>query len=310
MITSIFNKTRPINYIILFVFLLIFFTLYQSLAVTTPLNFITGLQKAGSFLLLNASLFLMHFIYNRNNLVKDNMFGAFFSFLFCLLFPEIFNSPHIICALFLLVLAFRRLIALRSKLSIKQKLFDSCVLILIASLFYVWSALFLLLVFFVIMFQTSFDFKNWLIPFIALFIVGSIAIFFEMIFNTGYIFSLIESVSFSFNLHALANQSVTFFVLCFYALIIILFLFSSFVTSGSRSVNRTAVYHILYLILIISFIIFICMPTPNLAVASFSFFPLAIMGSNMIEKIEKAWIKESFLGGITVCILIFYFLQL
>ena len=310
MITSIFNKTRPINYIILFVFLLIFFVLYQESSLVNHFSLLRLLSKIGTFFLLTASLFLMHFIYNRNNLVKDNMYGALFSFIFCLFFPDIFNNSKIVCALFFLVLAFRRLIALRSKLGIKQKLFDSCVLILIASLFYIWSFLFLALVFYVIFFQTSFDFKNWLIPFIAIFIMATIVIMFEMMFNSGHVFDMIESVYLKFNYEQLKANKTNFFILCFYGVIVALFLFSSFVTMGSRSVNQRSVYNILYLLLLFSIAIFMYNPIPNYALASFSFFPLAILGSNMIESIERKWIKETFIILVILAAVLLFFIQL
>lgn len=310
MITSIFNKTRPINYIILFALLLLFYITYQTNNFIITASLVDWVVKSVSFLLLLSSLFLMHFIYNRNNLVRDNMYGALFSFLFCFLFPQIFDDSKIVCSLFLLVLAFRRLISLRSKLGIKQKLFDSCVLILIASLFYFWSILFLIVVFYVILFQTSFNFKNWLIPFIAIFIIGSIVIMAEMILNSGFVFTMIDSLHLSFNLSIIRENKLEFFIVCFYATIVILFLFSSFITSGSRSVNQHSVYNIFYLVLLISIFIFFFNPVPNYALVSYSFFPLAILGSNMIENIERKWIKETFLVSLTVLILLLFFIQL
>ena len=310
MITSIFNKTRPINYIILFALLLLFYITYQTDNFILKAGLFNWTVKTVSFFVLLASLFLMHFIYNRNNLVKDNMYGAFFAFLFCILFPQVFDNSKIVCALFLLVLAFRRLISLRSKLGIKQKLFDSCVLILLASLFYFWSILFLAIVFYVILFQTSFDFRNWLIPFIAVFIIASIVIMVEMITNSGFIFSLVDSASLSFNFNLLKQDKLEFGILCFYTALAILFLFSSFITAGSRSVNQHSVYNIFYLVLLVSIFIFLFTPVPNYALVSFSFFPLAILGSNMIENIERKWIKESFLITVTIIILVLYFIQL
>jgi hypothetical protein len=310
MITSIFNKTRPINYVILFVLLLFFFILYQDSNFINTSGLVVWLTKIGSFILLISSIFLMHFIYNRNNLVKDNMYGTYFSFLFCCLFPQIFEDTNVVCSLFFLVLAFRRLISLRSKLGIKQKLFDSCVFILIASLFYFWSIIFYLLVFYIILFQTSFSIKNWLIPFISIILIGAIVIMFEMIFNAGYIFNLVDSIRLKFNYTDLKANKFEFIVLCFYTLLVVLFLFSSFITTASRSVNQHSVYNILYLILIFSITIFVFMPVPNYALASFSFFPLAILGSNMIENIERKWIKETFLLVITITVFIFYIFQL
>lgn len=310
MITSIFNKTRPINYIILFTLLLIFFILYQNVSFITEIGVIGWIVKIGSFLLLTASLFLMHFIYNRNNLVKDNMYGALFSTLFCVLFPQILDSPKIISSLFFLVLAFRRLISLRSKLGVKQKIFDSCIFILLATLFYPLAFLFFGVVFYVIIFQTSFDFRNWLIPFIAFFIIGVIVVLVEMITNSGFVFTTIDSLSLQFNFELLKENKLQFLILIFYFSLLLLFLFSSFITFGSRSVNQHSVYNILYLILILSIVIFAFEPVPNYALISYSFFPVVILGSNMIESIEKLWIKETFLIIITLLIFILFGFQL
>ena len=68
-----------------------------------------------------------------------------FALLFAM-FPETLKDSNLLIANVLVLFALRRLISLHSKLHIKKKLFDAAFWIALASLFYVWVLLFLLIV--------------------------------------------------------------------------------------------------------------------------------------------------------------------
>lgn len=309
MITSIFNKTRPINYILLSLLLLVFYTMFQDVSILNSSNIISWALITSGFLLLLASLFLIQFIYNRNNLVKDNMYGPLFFLLFCILFPSLFLNFNTIGSVFFLVLAFRRLISLKSLLQIKQKLFDACVFILIASLFHFWNILFLLVVFVAILIHVAYDFKNWIIPIIATLIIGSIVVLYSMLTDGHLLLYLYESAVVNFKLDYFESD-LQRIALAIFTSIVVLFFSSSLLNYNSKPLNQHGAYRLLYLILLVSVGVYLVSPNKSNSLLAYTFFPLSIFGSNLIEKLETKWIQEAVIIGIIILSLGVYFVQL
>lgn len=309
MITSIFNKTRPINYILLSIILLVFYTMFQDVSLLSSSNIVNWGLKIAGFLLLLTSLFLIQFIYNRNNLVKDNMYGPLFFLLFCILFPSLFLNFNTIGSVFFLVLAFRRLISLKSQIQIKQKLFDACVFILIASLFHFWNILFLLVVFVAILIHVAYDFRNWIIPIIATLIIGSIVVMYAMLFEGSLLLELYEGSAIDFSLKYFEND-LQRIALAIFTSIIILFFISSLLSYNSKPLNQHGAYRLLYLILLVAIGVFLISPQKSNSLLAYTFFPLSIFGSNLIEKLETKWIQEAVIIGIAALSLGIYFIQL
>src|SRR5690606_23381322 len=84
------------------------------------------------------------------------------------LFPKTLNNPTLVISNFFILLALRRLISLQSLLTPKEKIFDASIWIFVAAIFHFWSILFILLVFVSIILHVSRDYRNWLLPYIAL----------------------------------------------------------------------------------------------------------------------------------------------
>ena len=82
MIASLFNKSRPLNYALISLLLVLFYFLYQTKDLSWMEHYTTVVQKVGSFLLLLGSLFLVRFISKRNGLTKDNSYTPFLFLLF------------------------------------------------------------------------------------------------------------------------------------------------------------------------------------------------------------------------------------
>ncbi len=175
MISIIFGKTKPINYIIVLTFLFIFywgvhFFLFDR--VYSP----SDLVRQGTILLaLLVSVFLVNFIVKRNKITGINSFSMLFYVLLAVVFPETLVDPNAIFCSFFLLLALRRLISMRSSRETKLKIFDATIWILVASLFYDWALLYLVLVYAGIYFYDPKNIRNWLVPFAGLFAVYMIS---------------------------------------------------------------------------------------------------------------------------------------
>ncbi|RYD84957.1 MAG: hypothetical protein EOP54_31775, partial [Sphingobacteriales bacterium] len=122
MLASIFSKSRPINYVLIGVALVLFYALYL-LKDTAWLNSpILMAEKAGLMGLLGCSLFLTGFITLRNTLTRTNTYALLLFLLFLVLFHTTLGNNNVIIANFFLLLALRRLISLQSLITPKEKI--------------------------------------------------------------------------------------------------------------------------------------------------------------------------------------------
>ncbi|WP_160130065.1 hypothetical protein [Kordia antarctica] len=118
------------------------------------------------FLLL-FSLFMVDFIVKKNDFMQQNDFTLLFVTIFLGLFPDIFAHLNIVCIYVLVLLAFRRIISLRTLNSTKQKLFDASLYIALAVLFDSWMILYLFIIYMSILVYVSNDYRNWLVPIVS-----------------------------------------------------------------------------------------------------------------------------------------------
>ena len=167
MISSVFGKTKPVNYIILLAFLFLFYWYVQLMVFQLDISSTTIFQQGLVAGVLLFMIFLVNFIVRRNQINEANSYAILFFTLLFVVFPEVFRDNNaILCCLFVL-LATRRLISLRTLKKVPQKIFDATLWVLVASLFYDWAVLFLIAVYAALYFYQSKGIKNWLIPFVA-----------------------------------------------------------------------------------------------------------------------------------------------
>lgn len=309
MITTIFSKSSPFNYILITGLLIFFFFLLQIQDVTWSDSAI-GIAKKGTLLaLLIASLFITNFVTKRNGLSKDNSFPFFFFFVFLILFPTSLNNTSLIISNFFILLALRRLISLQSLLTPKEKIFDASLWIFVATVFHFWSILFILLVFVSIILHVSRDYRNWLLPYIAFFTAAIIFIFFALIYDKSLISEIIAKAYFDFSFDYFTNQYQNI-ALSIYAAIAVLFLFSQVFSLSNKSLVLHSSYKKIILSFVIGIIIFVVSPNKSNSILIYTFMPLAVMATSYIEGAQVKWVKETTTILITIFCLLSFFLQL
>ena len=111
MISSVFGKTKPINFIILLGFLFIFywFVLFFFYGqVYSPQELLLRTLVLG---VLIFGIFVVDFIVKRNQITGTNSFAILYYTLLIIVFPETLTDTNAIFCSFFLLLAFRRTIA-------------------------------------------------------------------------------------------------------------------------------------------------------------------------------------------------------
>lgn len=309
MITSVFRKSTPLNYSLVVILILVFFFLFQFQDSSWMSSSFLTFQKLSLLCFIFASFFLINFIVKKNGLSKDNGYSIFFYLLFILFFPTIFNNPNVIYANFFILLALRRLISIQSLKASKEKIFDASFWILIASLFQFWCILFLILVFISIIFHVSRDYRNWVLPFIALMAVAVIFILISLIFH-------INAVEF-FEKRAVMNFNIDYFknnyengALSIYVAVSLFFVFSMLTTLSNRPQIVHSSYKKIVACFFIATLVFIVSPNKSNDLLLFSIAPLSMLASSHVEYIQQKLNNEIVFYVLIACSLFTFFSQL
>ncbi|WPR72277.1 DUF6427 family protein [Flavobacterium sp. NG2] len=309
MITSVFKKSTLLNFILVLILILVFFFVYHFQDSTWLDSVASILEKAGLLVLIIGSVFMTNFISKKNGLSKDSSFTILFYLLFLIFFPSLFNDYNLIVANFFVLLALRRLISLHSLKASKEKIFDASLWILVASLFQFWCILYLALVFISIIFHVARDYRNWVLPFIALFTVGIIGVIASILFD----FSIIETV----DKGRVVTTEINYFTnnyqnaaLSIYATIALFFVVSMIATVSSKPVVIQDTYKTIIASFFIGALVFIVSPNKSNDLLVFTIAPLSIMATNHIELPQLKLKQELVLGVFILCSLFAFFSQL
>lgn len=309
MIASVFGKTRPFNYLTIGILLFVFFITKNVIASETNVSLGYYLQEFLLFVVVFASSFLINFIALKNELTKTNNYALLLYFVFLLFFSSYFQNKNIIIANFFLLLALRRLISLKSMVSTKEKIFDASFWILIAALFHFWSLFYIVLVFIAIMLHVSRDYRNWVVPFIALVAVTLLFFLVNSFFDNSLLSSLLSKTYISFDFYYFENIYQRLAFALFTSLSLFAFVLQIF-DIPNKALNMQSSHKTILFSFLLGIGIYIISANKNNGSLAFCFGPLAIIGANFIEKMESKWLKEIMVYALVGCSVFFYVLQL
>lgn len=309
MITSVFRKSTPLNYSLVVILILVFFFLFQFQEPSWMSSSFLAFQKISLLCFIFASFFLINFIVKKNGLSKDNGYAIFFYLLFILFFPTIFNNANVVYANFFVLLALRRLISLQSLKASKEKIFDASFWILIASLFQFWSILFLILVFISIVFHVSRDYRNWVLPFIALMAVAVIFLLISLIFHINAIEFFQKRAVVDFNIDYFKNNYENG-ALSIYVAVSLFFVVSMLMTFSNRPQIVHSSYKKIVACFFIAAFVFIISPDKSNDLLLFSIAPLTMMAASYVEYVQQKLNSEIVFYTLIACSLFTFFSQL
>jgi len=305
MIAKFFNKTKPINTLIILILLAVIFVIATFSLVDNGLTVQFFLKRIVVLIGLLMTLFVINFIIRKNGLIKDNSYVLLLLILCIGMFPFSIVNNTLLIAHFSLLLAYRRIYSLRTLKDTKEKLFDSSFWIGIATLIYPWSFIYIVLVYTGTSIVNKITVRNIFIPLIGfitpIFIYGV----YLLAINNFNISNLQLNYSFSFS-----NYN-SFKLLIPIALILGYLLWAIFSTTVKIiTVNnefRTS-WFLLLIHLLISIVIIILSPSKNGSEFLFIFFPTAIILANYLQIIKEKWFKEIFLYLFLIITITIYFL--
>ncbi len=309
MITTIFKKSTPLNYSLVAVLLFVFFFLYQFSAAKPAVLQANTIQMAVILLLLLGSFFLANFIVKKNALTKNSSYTILFFLLFFLFFPSVLTNINLVFSNFFVLLAMRRLVSLQTLKAPKEKIFDASLWIFVASLFQFWAVLFILLVYVSILFHVSRDYRNWLLPIVALFTTAVFFVLYALLFDKSLIGSYIDRAAINIQLDYFTNTFQNF-ALSAYTVFAVFFVFSAMLALTSRPLNLQASYKKMIISFFIGAAIFILSTGKSNDLLVFTFFPLSAMATNAIEYSQIRLKNELILALTIVAAFLCFFTQL
>jgi hypothetical protein len=294
MISSIFRKTKPFNYVILLTFLFVFYGVAVFLLFSIPYQQDILFEQIFSLAALMFLIFLINFVVKRNKITETNSFAILFFTLLIVLFPEVLLDNNGILCTFFLLLAIRKLLSIKSLKKIKLKIFDASIWIVVSSLFYDWALLYMLLVFITIYLYQPKNIRNWLIPFIGFLTVAFVSYGVLTLLNkqdfiqNHYVFSI--NITSDFMLEWKNSLKLLLYILASLILFILTFLKLS--KSGQGRINTMRLIAIFFFIgLMITLLESFNEVTPILI----TFFPTSVFLTIYIENIKRSKLKEAVL---------------
>jgi hypothetical protein len=293
MITRFFSTSKPIHLVIISVLVFVLFLILRLNNDPLNLEFNELLKTViiGGLLIFSLSLF--GFFVTKNHLTERNSYKLVFFFLFLSIIPATLTSNKIIIANFLILLAIRRIISLRSKINIKKKLFDAAFWIALATLFYFWSFLFFALILAALLLFSIESTKNWIIPFLGLLTVAILLISYSIISNNSYgePTLIIDAISYDYTPY----NNMKFIVAV--TIIVSLGIWATFFYLNSlkdKPKNHRAAHFLVVLSCFIAMVIVVVSPDKTGKEFLFLFAPLAIIMANYIQIVKDKWFAEAF----------------
>ncbi len=293
MITSIFSKSKSINFIIVFSITLLAFAMARLKLVNEPMPIELILKQIVLLIVCCVFILLLNFIAIKNSLTLKNNYEILLFSLFLLLISPTTSNSDIILSNFFVLLGLRRIMSIRSQTSVKKKLFDAAFWISIASLCYFWAILFFPLILVSLVLYTDKKLRNWIIPFVGVVTVFVIAVGVSVIVYDDFlkIFRTLPRMSYDFSNYNSAPYLVAITLLMSFGIWSSIFYLNN-IKKKKRAFRAS--FKIIIVAALIAFLIVIQAPDKDGSEFLFLFAPLAIIITNYIEIIREHWFKEIF----------------
>ena len=293
MITRNFRISKPYHYILIFAGLIGVF-LFQRLKDHSGIQSVDFVIESVAFLFFLASMFLVVFIITKNKLTQKNSFAALYFFIFITLMPQTLADHKIIIANGFILLSYRRIFSLETKLNMKKKYFDAALWLSIAALFYVWSILYFVPLLATIILRPNDWVKHLLVLVFGAGSSGLLVYLFASVFGITPSFLMFYSPKVNFGLfsHMSEVMKVSLAVISVMTIGSVFSLFSPLVLKNSKSRNN---FIILFLMLFTGFSISLLAVNMFAENMLFLFFPLAVIMANSTQHQRRSWLSDLFL---------------
>jgi len=287
MISSFFDKTKPINFLVL---LGSIFLMYWGIGLLNS-GFNMTLYRVLVNVLASSALIFTVFILGDmvkiKKLTGDNSFAMLFYVLLLLMFFESLNSTKLLFCCFFLMISANRALALKEEKRQKEKIFESAIWILVASLFIDWALLYMIGLYVAISLFCSNQLRLWLMPIAALACFGILAFTSAILLDSLPFFTAHYRFDFSFDFFFAPNIGMLVYIV--FAFVMVFLVFGKL---GYRRLGRTLSLRLIFMNLLLGIVLILFVGNEHLGIVMLSFFSLALFMANYIETVKKQRLKE------------------
>ncbi|WP_152537478.1 DUF6427 family protein [Aquimarina pacifica] len=290
MLSSFFSKSKPINYIVVALYMAILFCIaFYKKGFTLENSHI--LITIGSMLLYILPMRMLSAEVQRNDLTQKGTFTILLYAVITGMLPYSLINFDILLSSIFVQLAAQNIVYLKNEKHVNLKILNASICIGLASLVCFWSIGFMGLVFFGILYFDPKNYKNWIIPVIGLTSVYVLANCFTLLFyDTFFSFSgYIEPVSFSFDAYLIKDRLFSV-VVC--AILIVFFFSVYLVKFGKKTASTKPVLNVIIAYFIFAIAVGLIAPEKNTSELFFISTPLAIIGTTYLEMQYNQFAKE------------------
>src|SRR5690554_451446 len=306
MITNIFSRSNPMNFLICLVILLLAFIFSSIKMYRADFSITESIAYFSIFFVLIFTMFLTDFIAKKSNLNKNDSYAIILFTLFLLLIPETLSDFSVVVSNAFVLLALRRLVSLQSLSQSKQKILDASIWISIASIFEFWSILFFLLIFIGIILYVSNDFRNWIIPLVGLFSVFILLSLYAFIIDYGIFDYIFDKAVVKLDFSDISAIFQSFYVVVF-LVIFITFLVSQLINFRNYLASLQNTIKIMVGLLLLALFVYLISENKH-SLLLYCIGPLSIIGSNFINSLNRDWLKDALLYTVVILSCISFFL--
>jgi len=297
MLTHFYSKSEPISFISLLLLLLAYMI---AVNFGTPfLGFSLLLDIAGRFVFFTVFVFLAQHIITSTKVTRSTHYALFVFVILIGIYNTGLTVSKISFSSLFILLSMLRLYSLYEKKRQRLKLFDAGLFLGIAFLLYPLSILYIIVIYVGYSLYIKTIEKELLIP-----IIGFLTPLF-LLFSYHYVFGnmqeFITTIELNIGFSVEKIDTLTYHIS--FGVLFLLLIYSIYKNIGNHALSdsenkqseKLVIIHLIISLLLVVFY--------NLNVAEsiqFIFFPAAVLVGNMIDLLQKKWVKEALLMGLLI----------
>ncbi|WP_248331821.1 DUF6427 family protein [Aquimarina acroporae] len=290
MLSSFFSKSKPINYIVVALYMLILFCIAQyKKGVIEESRDIILIILSGILYIL--PMLLLNYVVQRNDLTEKGTYTILLYAFLTALLPGSLVNIHILIASAFVLLGLYNILRLKDEKQIKAKIFNASLCIGVATIAYFWSLGFIVFVYLGVLYFEPKNYRNWIIPILGVLTVYLFANCFTLFFYDSFfaVGAFINTISLSFAGYLVKDHLFSVGIL---AICILFFLSVYLIKYGKRTANIKPILRLIIAYLIIAMALVVVIPYKNTSELFFIAAPLSIMGTSYLEMNYNMLAKE------------------
>ena len=308
MLIQFFNNTRPITVLVLFITLIVIssagvFIYFNDIDFNNSYQITSNYQGLGSLFqsILSISLilslgFLVNFIVHDNSITKDNSYALLFFVVLVASDASLTILNPVLVSVFFVVLALKNLLSLHEHKEMTQKLFNTGLLLGIASVIYPYAILYGVLIYLGIVIYGADSWRQWFIPLLG--IVIPYYILFSWYFwfdNLNYFWNTFFIKTFYITESSFHESIETIIVWGVFSLLTLFSIFDYSNNMNSHKPDTRKGYTMTYLALFVGIVIALVGTINNGQELIILFFPISIIWAKFIQHQKKKRYKNIFI---------------